>query len=163
MDRPNLSNGSLRPLTTEVHGGSRTTQAGSLATFISVLTMNPHSASKGPSTSSIRSSSTSNLSRAKHCASDGRRTVCHVRLSTLIFPILDSRLAEIYEDAASTAALDYPELGFRRMYWAAIRNDVVSNQNALHQLRQRLTAMDSTSRLAELSNIRILDILSWSR
>lgn len=54
-----------------------------------------------------------------------------------LYPILDSRLAEIYEDAASTSALDYPELGFRRMAWAAIRNDVLSNQNARHQLRQR--------------------------
>lgn len=80
-----------------------------------------------------------------------------------LYPILDSRLAKIYEDVASTAALDYPERGSQTMYWAAIRNDVVSNQNALHQLRERLAARDSTSRLAELSDIRILDILSWSR
>lgn len=80
-----------------------------------------------------------------------------------LYPILDSRLDQIYKDAATTAALDYPERGSQLMYWAAVRNDVVSNQNALCQLRQRLAAMDSTSRLAELSDIRILDILSWSR
>lgn len=80
-----------------------------------------------------------------------------------LYPILDSRLAGLYKDVASTAALDYPERGFKIMPWAAIRNDVVSNQNALHQLRHRLAARDSTTRLAGLSDLRILDILSWSR
>ena len=80
-----------------------------------------------------------------------------------LFPILDSRLAAKYDDAAATAAAEYPELGFKRMYWAAIRRDVVMNAPQLHELRAALVLSDKANcRLAELSDIRLLDILGWS-
>lgn len=45
-----------------------------------------------------------------------------------LYPILDSRLELLYQDSASKAAQEYPELGHEMMYWAAIRNDVLMNE-----------------------------------
>jgi hypothetical protein len=81
-----------------------------------------------------------------------------------LFPILDSRLMSIYRAAATAAAEEYEERGFRRMYWAAIRNDLIANKDGLAMLRQDLANHDAEHySLSELSDLRILDILSWSR
>lgn len=80
-----------------------------------------------------------------------------------LYPILDSRLVELYRDSAAVAAQRHPERGFKRMYWAAIRNDVVANQAALSSLRHDLrNQSDDIDRLTKLSDLRLLDILSWS-
>jgi hypothetical protein len=60
-------------------------------------------------------------------------------------------------------AKQYPDRGFKRMYWAAVRSDVLANKQALHHLRTEIAADLSTSMLASLSDVRLLDILSWSR
>ncbi|MGY2746219.1 hypothetical protein [Arthrobacter sp. UYCu723] len=71
---------------------------------------------------------------------------------------------ELYRDPAVAAAKHYKKRGFKRMYWAAIRNDVIANKDALKKLRQGLANEDAgTNRLSDLSDLRILDILSWSR
>lgn len=81
-----------------------------------------------------------------------------------LYPILDSRLIEIYQEPAAIAARDYPGRGFNRMYWAAIRNDVIANKSALQELRGGLASADAElARLASLSDLRLLDILGWSR
>ena len=80
-----------------------------------------------------------------------------------LYPILDSALSAFYAHAARDAARDYPEDGFRRMYWAAIRKDVLTNQDALRQLRPTLANNETlrTYRVNQLSDLRLLDILAW--
>lgn len=80
-----------------------------------------------------------------------------------LYPILDSRLAELYREMASETAEKYPELGYKRMYWAAIRNDLLLNEQPMRALRAELSSVDSPFKLSELTDLRILDILSWSR
>lgn len=81
-----------------------------------------------------------------------------------LYPILDSRLMDLYRVPAIDAAQRFKKRGFRRMYWAAIRCDVISNRDALKQLREDLTAHGGeASLLSALGDLRILDILSWSR
>ncbi|MDZ4092402.1 MAG: DUF6308 family protein [Arthrobacter sp.] len=81
-----------------------------------------------------------------------------------LYPILDSRLMDLYRDAATRAARQYKKRGLTRMYWAAIRIDVMANTDALKKLREDLnTQGNETSKLSALSDLRILDILSWSR
>ncbi|MEV4989938.1 DUF6308 family protein [Pseudarthrobacter sp. LMD1-1-1.1] len=80
-----------------------------------------------------------------------------------LFPILDSRLMNVYCRAAMTAAEEFKHRGYRRMYWAAIRNDLIANRDSLAQLRQALANQDAGHhKLSDLSDLRILDILSWS-
>lgn len=81
-----------------------------------------------------------------------------------LYPILDRRLMGVYRDEAEVAARHYPSRGFRRMHWAAIRNDVIANKQALRELRRDLATTDpALASLASLSDLRLLDILSWSR
>jgi hypothetical protein len=81
-----------------------------------------------------------------------------------LYPILDSRLIEKYQEPAALAAADYPSRGFNSMYWAAIRNDVIANKSALRELRRGLASGDAElAKLATLSDLRLLDILGWSR
>jgi hypothetical protein len=80
-----------------------------------------------------------------------------------LYPILDSRLMELYRDRAIAAAKQYEKHGFKRMYWAAIRNDVIANKDALKKLRQDLAnEAGGINKLSDLSDVRLLDILSWS-
>ena len=79
-----------------------------------------------------------------------------------LYPMLDSRVLALYRKAATDAARKYPERGYQRMYWAAIREDVIRNQESLTEIRLALTSMKGRSaRLAELSDVRLLDILAW--
>lgn len=80
-----------------------------------------------------------------------------------LYPILDSRLAELYRGAASQAAEVYPELGYKKLFWAAIRNDLITNELPLRALRVQLSFVQSPYKLSELTDLRILDILGWSR
>lgn len=89
--------------------------------------------------------------------------ILHVKRPHL-YPILDSRLRALYSEAALVAAEEYPERGFKRMYGAAVRNDVVANKDALQSLRGDLANADPPlSALADLSDVRLLDILGWAR
>lgn len=82
-----------------------------------------------------------------------------------LFPILDSHLLATYATAATRAALRYPGLVARRLYWAAIREDLLDEHNvaALADVRARLAA-DSDPKLAamaRLTDLRLLDAVAW--
>jgi hypothetical protein len=75
-----------------------------------------------------------------------------------LYPILDSRLQRLYKCAATAAAKNYPQRPFRRMYWAAIRYDLIDNRDALKALRAEIS---DDPRLSERTDLRLLDILTW--
>jgi hypothetical protein len=82
-----------------------------------------------------------------------------------LFPILDSRVEQAYRQPAEKAAARYPQRGYQRMYWAAVRDDLVTpaNVSALASLRDLLQG-DTDERIrqvAQLSDVRLLDILTW--
>jgi hypothetical protein len=78
------------------------------------------------------------------------------------YPILDSRVTAFYSDAAKRAAANYPALGHKKLFWAAIRADLIANteSGALEMLRERLksTGLEPYIRLTDL---RLMDILTW--
>jgi hypothetical protein len=81
-----------------------------------------------------------------------------------LYPILDSRLLDLYRDPATRIAQKHSSRGYRRMYWAAIRIDVMANKDALRIVREDLASQGGEAgKLSALSDLRILDILSWSR
>jgi hypothetical protein len=91
--------------------------------------------------------------------------VLHLKRPRLV-PILDSHLLGTYRAAASKAAQRHSNpLGNERMYWAAIRADVIDPDNAarLVNIRAELRRSDRTRILADLSDIRLLDIVTWKR
>jgi hypothetical protein len=78
------------------------------------------------------------------------------------YPILDTQVEARYRDAAERAAKAYPALGQKRMYWAAIRADLIANteSGALGLLRERLKSSE-LERYTQLTDLRLLDILTW--
>lgn len=88
--------------------------------------------------------------------------VLHLKRPSL-YPILDSALSKFYRKAARAAATRYSERGFRIMAWAAIRDDLLANQQTLEALRPIMAANDvlHAQRVYELSDLRLLDILAW--
>jgi len=85
-----------------------------------------------------------------------------------LFPILDSHLQMTYRKAATEAATAVravrPEVKFKRMSWAAIRNDLIANAQALIDLRDALRQSDDplvVTAAGRLTDLRLLDILSW--
>jgi hypothetical protein len=98
------------------------------------------------------------LDRLARYAVRNRNTVERYDLGGAGDPVLVS------EDELIAAAL-HPERGYRRMYWAAIRNDVVApaNVSALASLRDLLRgdADEQVRKVAQLSDLRLLDILTW--
>ncbi|WP_073695484.1 DUF6308 family protein [Mycobacterium sp. ST-F2] len=79
------------------------------------------------------------------------------------FPILDSRLARTYRDPAARAAKTYANRGYRKMYWAAIRLDLLKSGDALAELRQCVREHPSprVRALHALTDIRLHDMLTW--
>ena len=91
--------------------------------------------------------------------------ILHMKRPGLI-PILDSHLLRTYRAAASEAVRRHANpRGHERMYWAAIRDDVMDPGNAarLTSLRTELRRSDLTQPLADLSDVRLLDIVTWKR
>lgn len=88
-----------------------------------------------------------------------------------LFPILDSHIARSYAPAAKLLRVDYPEFGWRRRTWLAVRNDLLAARasGALDELRHRLRSYKSHDinkqqevRLLDgLTDLRLLDILVW--
>jgi len=86
------------------------------------------------------------------------------------FPILDRRLMRFYSsasaDAARRIAAMRPELArSRRLYWAAIRHDIIENRSALAGLRTTLRQSQSplsTEVASYVGDVRLLDMLAWA-
>ncbi|MEU2349876.1 DUF6308 family protein [Modestobacter sp. NPDC049651] len=88
--------------------------------------------------------------------------VLHLKRRALV-PVLDSHLEQTYRIPARRAAVRYPARGYKRMYWAAIRDDLLANRDGITVLKAR-AAQDEREQvrlLAELSDLRVLDILTW--
>ncbi|UPK73168.1 flavoprotein [Nocardioidaceae bacterium SCSIO 66511] len=88
--------------------------------------------------------------------------VLHLKRPDL-FPVLDSTMARVYRYDAELAAQEYPQRGKRRLYWAAIRNDLATNSAALDELQQALVNTQGAESLAGLSRLRLLDIAAWAQ
>jgi len=98
------------------------------------------------------------------------RGVQHAKVSKVLhrkrrgaFPVLDATLMAVYRNAAAKQAARYPDRGYRRMYWAAIREDVIANEGGLEQLQSDIGRIsDVDLPMHKLSNVRLLDIIAWS-
>jgi hypothetical protein len=89
--------------------------------------------------------------------------VLHVKRPAA-YPILDKRITSIYRDAAALAARRYPQRGYRRAYWAAIRDDVIANTKTgvLETLRVAVDGSLGTGKnLTSVTDLRLLDMLTW--
>lgn len=82
-----------------------------------------------------------------------------------LYPLLDGRLEDLFMDAAKEISKDIRPVrrGRRgRLYWAAIRADMLANLDAIHEIRNVLADRDEPASLAgELTDVRIHDILCW--
>lgn len=86
-----------------------------------------------------------------------------------LYPILDRRLQRLYwslsRDAARTVAEVRPEMGrYRQLFWEAVRLDLVSSSDAIGDVRAALAAglLSEVEHPTRLSDVRLLDILSWT-
>lgn len=81
------------------------------------------------------------------------------------FPILDGRVRSIYEDMArevSRSMRDVRRGRQGRLYWAAIRQDLLDGADVLDRIREELAERDApTSLAAQLTDVRLHDILCW--
>lgn len=81
-----------------------------------------------------------------------------------LYPLLDGRMRHIYEDRASEVSKEVEGRRGRRgrLYWAAIRLDVIDNSDAFDAIRSALASRGEPEALAQhLSDVRLLDILAW--
>lgn len=107
-----------------------------------------------------------------HFFSGRRRGITPVKIHTCLhlkrralYPLLDGRLHDIYEDAAREASRQVEGRRGRRgrLYWAAIRQDILRHEEAFASLRDALEGEDEpTSLAARLTDVRLHDILCWS-
>lgn len=85
-----------------------------------------------------------------------------------LFPILDSRIRNLYRVEARNASVaikvERSTFPYSETYWGAIRNDIFSNEGALLQLRSQ--AAESANPLVKaaaerVTDVRLLDLLAW--
>jgi hypothetical protein len=91
-------------------------------------------------------------------------TVLHMKRRDM-YPILDGRIEQIYEESAKAASKRVEGRRGRRgrLYWAAIRLDLIENEDGFAALREKLGAEDEPASLgAQLTDLRLLDIVCWS-
>ncbi|NYI88770.1 hypothetical protein HNR02_002093 [Amycolatopsis endophytica] len=90
--------------------------------------------------------------------------VLHVKRPSL-FPILDQHVFTAYRVPARLQAQRYPQWGYRSMTWAAVREDLLAAtmSGALERLRTAITlhAQERVLRLAGVTDLRLLDMLTW--
>lgn len=92
--------------------------------------------------------------------------VLHIKRPHL-YPILDSRLRQLYLPLAREAASQLKQRskrwsGTREHFWEAIRVDLVRNSESLNDVRAQLEgAGDDAALAASLSDLRLLDLLTW--
>lgn len=83
-----------------------------------------------------------------------------------LYPLLDSCLIKKYRQCAKQHARLHPQRNARRLYWAAIRADLLAakDNDALVKLRRHLEEdTDPNVRsLNGLTDLRLLDICAWS-
>lgn len=112
-----------------------------------------------------------------HFYRDRPRGIDHAKVSKCLhltrpglFPILDRQVLKLYHQPARQAARDLEQVRrdrrpVRRAYWAAIRLDLLRAEDALVQLRAAMRETDDelvVEAADRLSDLRLLDILSWS-
>lgn len=81
-----------------------------------------------------------------------------------LYPLLDGRLRHIYDEMANDVSKQVQGRRGRRgrLYWAAIRLDVIDNADAFATIRDQLADRDEPESLAQhLSDVRLHDILAW--
>lgn len=91
--------------------------------------------------------------------------VLHVKRPAL-FPVMDERLWRIYRAAAAEAARKLANVrpGSELLYWAAVRDDLLNedNRETLGKGRAELAQLDGiVGQMAELTDLRLLDIIAW--
>lgn len=92
--------------------------------------------------------------------------VLHIKRPNL-YPILDSRLRQLYLPAARAAATELKQrskrwAGTREHYWEAIRLDLARNTELIGNVRTHLKSIDGDAALAaSLTDMRLLDLLTW--
>jgi hypothetical protein len=111
-----------------------------------------------------------------HFSSAAPKGVADAKISKVLylmrpgmFPILDSRLQRLYDGPGVVAAKDVAKArpafaSVRSLRWEAIRRDLVLNAEHLTELRRLVRSAGiakASEVIDELSDVRILDILSW--
>ena len=100
------------------------------------------------------------------------RGIKHAKASKLLhlkhphlIPILDSEVVTMYGGLARDAAIE--ELGptgrNQRRWWQVIREDLISNADALAEVRQLVHASgdERSAEVLRLSDLRFMDIVTW--
>lgn len=88
------------------------------------------------------------------------------------FPIVDSRVREAYRAEVRASRRGHPHLGRRRRAWVVIREDLLTARSSgvLNRLRERLVdftdedegTQSRVRRLNEVTDLRLLDMLTWA-
>ncbi len=88
--------------------------------------------------------------------------VLHLQYPALV-PILDSQVVKAYKTAARSAAKSSRRWTntHRHLYWAAIRDDLIGSADDLNDLRTQLRKNNVLNDFARLTDLRILDALTW--
>jgi hypothetical protein len=81
------------------------------------------------------------------------------------YPILDSKVTDVYLRYAERAVERYPRLNYQKAaYWVPIRDDLITNteSDALAQLRAALGDQGTLgANLNRITDLRLLDMLTW--
>lgn len=108
----------------------------------------------------------------RHFENDAPSRVARSKISKVLhikrpaaFPILDSKVADVYLKYAEQAIERYPRLKYQRTaYWVAIRDDLITNteSDALAELRAAIGNKGTLgANLDRITDLRLLDMLTW--
>lgn len=100
--------------------------------------------------------------RPRHISIGKVSKVLHLKYPALI-PILDSRVRTVYRDPAKQNARqsDRWQSQVRRLNWGAIRSDLIASTAGLGELRELLAQEPDLSDFLQLTDLRLLDCLTW--
>jgi hypothetical protein len=90
--------------------------------------------------------------------------VLHMKRRAL-YPLLDGRYIDLFEDAAREVSRRTEGRRGRRgrLYWAAVREEIVAQRDDFEELRSHLAGRDEPASLgASLTDVRLHDILCWT-